>query len=39
MTERQTSQIVARVVYFVELIIFAAPFYLTYGLVAVISAP
>ncbi len=39
MKERQTSHIVARVVYFVELIIFAAPFYLTYGLVAVISAP
>lgn len=39
MKERETSQIVARVVYFVELIIFAAPFYLTYGLVAVISAP
>jgi hypothetical protein len=39
MTERQTSQIVARVVYFMEILVFAAPFYLTYGLLAVISAP
>lgn len=35
----QTSHIVARVVYVVEILVFAAPFYLTYGLLAMISAP
>lgn len=39
MKDRQTSHIVARVVYFVEILVFAAPFYLTYGLLAMISAP
>ncbi len=39
MTQRQTSQMVARIVYGVEILVFAAPFYLTYGLLAVISAP
>ncbi|WP_421358541.1 hypothetical protein [Agrobacterium rosae] len=31
--------VVARVIYCLEILLFAAPFYLTYGLVAVISAP
>lgn len=39
MTERKTSQIIARVIYLAEILVFAAPFYLTYGLLAVISAP
>lgn len=39
MTDRQTSHIAARAVYFVEILIFAAPFYLTYGLLTVVSVP
>lgn len=39
MTDRQTSQRVARILYLVEILIFAVPFYLTYGLLAIVSAP
>ena len=39
MTDRQTSHIAARAVYFVEILIFAAPFYLTYGMLTVVSVP
>lgn len=39
MSDRQPSHIVARAVYFVEILIFAAPFYLTYGLLTVVSVP
>ncbi|MBB3946797.1 hypothetical protein GGQ73_002751 [Rhizobium skierniewicense] len=39
MKDRQTPQTIARIVYFVEILVFAAPFYLTYGILAVISAP
>ncbi|KAA3511087.1 hypothetical protein RMS29_000010 [Agrobacterium rosae] len=39
MRARHTSNILARVIYCLEILLFAAPFYLTYGLVAVISAP
>ncbi|XUY26812.1 hypothetical protein RMR21_000015 [Agrobacterium sp. rho-8.1] len=39
MKAHQTPQTIARIVYFVEILVFAAPFYLTYGLLALISAP
>ncbi|MGV1750797.1 hypothetical protein [Agrobacterium sp. CG674] len=39
MSDRQPSHIVGRAVYFVEILIFAAPFYLTYGLLTVVSVP
>lgn len=39
MSGRQTSQRIGRILYLLEILIFAVPVYLTYGLLAIVSAP